>query len=73
MDETGIAIDARRKFPRHNSPRVFRAHRADTTIPSVPIPKFVSVCGMLGTNFGIIRDTSKVINASVVFGFEVPT
>jgi hypothetical protein len=26
---------------------------------SVPIPKFVSICGTLSTNFGIDKDTSK--------------
>ena len=26
---------------------------------SVPLPKFVSICGVLGTNFGIDKDTSN--------------
>jgi hypothetical protein len=33
-----------------------KSHRA-----RVPIPKFVAVCRTLSTNFGIIRDTSKVM------------
>jgi hypothetical protein len=29
---------------------------------SVPIPKFVKSLGLLGTNFGIVKDTGKPVN-----------